>query len=36
VSNILAKLHFSERGQAIVAAREAGLGRDQPPQTSSR
>jgi DNA-binding NarL/FixJ family response regulator len=27
VSNILAKLHLSERGQAIVAAREAGLGR---------
>jgi DNA-binding NarL/FixJ family response regulator len=28
VSNILTKLHLSERGQAIVAAREAGLGRD--------
>lgn len=27
VSNILAKLQLSERGQAIVAAREAGLGR---------
>jgi DNA-binding NarL/FixJ family response regulator len=26
VSNILAKLHLSERGQAIVAARKAGLG----------
>jgi DNA-binding NarL/FixJ family response regulator len=33
VSNILAKLQLSERGQAIVAAREAGLGRDtQPPR----
>jgi DNA-binding NarL/FixJ family response regulator len=33
VSNILARLHLSERGQAIVAAREAGLGRDaQPPR----
>jgi len=31
VSNILAKLHLSERGQAIVAAREAGLGRDTRP-----
>jgi DNA-binding NarL/FixJ family response regulator len=30
VSNILAKLHLSERGQAIVAAREAGLGRKPP------
>ncbi len=29
VSNILAKLHLSERGQAIVMAREAGLGRTQ-------
>jgi DNA-binding NarL/FixJ family response regulator len=29
VSNILAKLHLSERGQAIVVAREAGLGRTQ-------
>ncbi len=28
VSNILAKLQLSERGQAIVVAREAGLGRD--------
>ena len=27
VSNILAKLHLAERGQAIVAARDAGLGR---------
>ncbi len=27
VSNILGKLHLSERGQAIVMAREAGLGR---------
>ncbi|WP_433042516.1 response regulator [Dactylosporangium sp. CS-033363] len=27
VSTILAKLHLTERGQAIVAAREAGLGR---------
>jgi DNA-binding NarL/FixJ family response regulator len=33
VSNILAKLHLSERGQAIVAAREAGMGSDtQPPR----
>ncbi|HEY1485606.1 MAG TPA: response regulator transcription factor [Micromonosporaceae bacterium] len=33
VSNVLAKLQLSERGQAIVAAREAGLGRDpQPPR----
>jgi DNA-binding NarL/FixJ family response regulator len=30
VSNILAKLHLAERGQAIVAAREAGLGRPGP------
>ncbi|MBL7487295.1 response regulator transcription factor [Frankia sp. AgB1.9] len=30
VSNILAKLHLAERGQAIVAAREAGLGRPKP------
>jgi DNA-binding NarL/FixJ family response regulator len=36
VSNILTKLHLSERGQAIILAREAGLGRHpQPPQTSS-
>jgi len=27
VSNILAKLQLAERGQAIIAAREAGLGR---------
>jgi DNA-binding NarL/FixJ family response regulator len=27
VSNILAKLQLAERGQAIVAARDAGLGR---------
>jgi DNA-binding NarL/FixJ family response regulator len=27
VSNILAKLHLAERGQAIVVARDAGLGR---------
>jgi DNA-binding NarL/FixJ family response regulator len=27
VSMILAKLHLSERGQAIVLARDAGLGR---------
>ena len=27
VSNILAKLHLAERAQAIVAARDAGLGR---------
>lgn len=27
VSNILAKLRLAERGQAIVAARDAGLGR---------
>jgi len=27
VANILAKLHIAERGQAIVAARDAGLGR---------
>jgi DNA-binding NarL/FixJ family response regulator len=26
VSNILTKLHLSERGQAIIAARESGLG----------
>ena len=31
VSTILAKLHLSERGQAIIVAREAGLGRDRPP-----
>jgi DNA-binding NarL/FixJ family response regulator len=30
VSTILSKLHISERGQAIVTAREAGLGRGQP------
>ena len=30
VSTILAKLHLSERGQAIIAGREAGLGRDKP------
>jgi DNA-binding NarL/FixJ family response regulator len=29
VSNILSKLHLSERGQAIIAARDAGLGREQ-------
>ena len=28
VSNILVKLQLSERGQAIVLAREAGLGRE--------
>ncbi|MFC2176816.1 response regulator [Actinomycetota bacterium] len=28
VSTILNKLHFTQRGQAIVRAREAGLGRD--------
>jgi DNA-binding NarL/FixJ family response regulator len=27
VSNILAKLQLAERGQAIVTARDAGLGR---------
>ena len=27
VSNILAKLQLTERGQAIVAARDTGLGR---------
>lgn len=31
VSNILTKLHLSERGQAIVVARNAGLGRDAQP-----
>lgn len=30
VSNILTKLHLSDRAQAIVAAREAGLGRPHP------
>ena len=30
VSNILNKLHFTQRGEAIVRAREAGLGRTQP------
>lgn len=30
VSNILAKLHLAERGQAIVLARDAGLGRAAP------
>lgn len=34
VSNILAKLHLSERGQAIIAAREAGLGREHREETS--
>jgi DNA-binding NarL/FixJ family response regulator len=27
VSNVLAKLRLAERGQAIVAARDVGLGR---------
>lgn len=27
ISNIFAKLHMSDRAQAIVTAREAGLGR---------
>jgi DNA-binding NarL/FixJ family response regulator len=36
VSNILAKLQVAERGQAIVRAREAGLGRSDPPRTPPR
>jgi DNA-binding NarL/FixJ family response regulator len=31
VSNILAKLHLTQRAEAIVQAREAGLGRAEPP-----
>ena len=31
ISNIFAKLHIADRAQAIVAAREAGLGRDLQP-----
>ena len=31
VSSILNKLHLTQRGQAIVKAREAGLGRDVTP-----
>jgi DNA-binding NarL/FixJ family response regulator len=31
VTNILAKLHVTQRAQAIVQAREAGLGRAEPP-----
>ena len=34
VSSILGKLHLSERGQAIVMAREAGLGRHNPTTNS--
>jgi DNA-binding NarL/FixJ family response regulator len=38
VSTILNKLHFTQRGQAIVRAREAGLGRIHPvpPDTNGR
>jgi DNA-binding NarL/FixJ family response regulator len=32
VSNILAKLQVSQRGEAMVRAREAGLGRPEPPR----
>ena len=32
VSNVFAKLHVADRAQAIVRAREAGLGRPRPPE----
>lgn len=36
VSTILTKLQLSERGQAIITAREAGLGRGKPPPETGR
>jgi hypothetical protein len=36
VSNILAKLQLAERAQAIVAARDAGLGRQGGPQLADQ